>query len=40
MDFIGSHILTVAQFQRRDIENVFDVADTEAVSAIRKGMPN
>ncbi|MFP6801576.1 MAG: aspartate carbamoyltransferase [Pseudomonadales bacterium] len=27
MNFIGSHILSVSQFQREDIETVFDVAD-------------
>ena len=27
MNFIGSHILSVSQFQRDDIETVFDVAD-------------
>lgn len=28
MNFIGSHILSVSQFQREDIETVFNVADT------------
>ena len=28
MDFIGSHILSVSQFERSDIERVFSVADT------------
>ena len=27
MDFVGSHILSVDQFERADIESVFEVAD-------------
>ncbi|HNC70462.1 MAG TPA: aspartate carbamoyltransferase [Pseudomonadales bacterium] len=35
MDFAGSHILSVEQFERADIERVFDVADSMAPYAHR-----
>ncbi len=35
MDFAGSHILSVDQFERADIERVFDVADSMAPYAHR-----
>ncbi len=36
MDFIGSHILSIAQFERADIERVFAVADSMEPYALRK----
>ena len=36
MDFIGSHILSIAQFEREDIERVFTVADTMEPYAQRR----
>jgi aspartate carbamoyltransferase catalytic subunit len=36
MDFAGSHILSVDQFERADIERVFDVADSMAAYAHRR----
>lgn len=35
MDFKGSHILTVSQFQRADVERIFDVADRMRPYAMR-----
>ena len=35
MDFVGSHILSVDQFARPDIEHIFDVADSMRVYADR-----
>ncbi len=36
MEFTGSHILSIAQFQRADIERVFQVADTMEPYALRR----
>ena len=36
MDFIGSHILSIQQFQRPDIERVFQVADAMEPYALRR----
>lgn len=36
MDFVGSHILSIAQFERADIEKVFNVADTMEPYALRR----
>lgn len=35
MEFAGAHILSVEQFERSDIERIFDVADTMAPYALR-----
>lgn len=36
MEFAGAHILSVEQFERSDIERIFDVADTMAPYALRE----
>jgi aspartate carbamoyltransferase catalytic subunit len=36
MEFAGAHILSVEQFERADIERIFDVADTMAPYALRE----
>lgn len=36
MEFIGSHILSVSQFERADIERIFEVADAMEPYALRK----
>ena len=36
MEFAGSHILSVDQFEREDIERIFDVADRMAPYAHRR----
>jgi|TARA_B110000116_G_scaffold204289_1_gene179369 aspartate carbamoyltransferase catalytic subunit len=36
VEFTGSHILSIAQFQRADIERVFQVADTMEPYALRR----
>src|SRR5688572_6046402 len=35
MEFAGAHILSVDQFDRSDIERIFDVADSMAPYALR-----
>ncbi|MEJ2415896.1 MAG: aspartate carbamoyltransferase [Exilibacterium sp.] len=36
MDFVGTHILSVEQFERCDIERIFEVADTMQPYALRQ----
>lgn len=36
MDFVGNHILTVNQFERADVERIFEVADNMQPYAMRK----
>jgi aspartate carbamoyltransferase catalytic subunit len=36
MDFTGAHILSISQFERPDIERIFDVADTMEPYALRR----
>lgn len=36
MDFVGAHVLSVDQFERRDIERVFAVADEMRPCAAEK----
>ncbi len=36
MDFVGAHILSVSQFQRADVERIFEVADDMRPYAMRK----
>jgi aspartate carbamoyltransferase catalytic subunit len=36
LDFVGQHIVTVSQFQRQDVERIFDVADRMRPYANRK----
>ncbi len=36
MDFVGNHILTVNQFERADVERIFEVADHMQPYAMRK----
>jgi aspartate carbamoyltransferase catalytic subunit len=36
MEFAGAHVLSVEQFERSDIERIFDVADTMAPYALRE----
>ena len=36
MDFIGNHILSISQFNRVDVERIFDVADQMRPYAMRQ----
>ena len=36
MDFVGNHILSVSQFNREDVQRIFQVADDVRPYAMRK----
>ena len=36
MDFVGKHILSVDQFERSDVERIFEVADAMRPYALRQ----
>ena len=38
MNFTGAHILSIEQFERADIQQVFDVADAMEPYALRRRM--